>query len=438
MVLGAIGKAMTGSAKDQTLKVFISYSRADLSFADELAAGLAYDGRYEVAIDRHSIIEGEDWRLRLGALIAGADTVVFILSPASAKSDICAWEVEEAHRLSKRILPVLAAPVGAISVPKKLSALNYVRFDSFDDGRPRSFMAGLSALVRALNTDVAWLREHTRYLALAQSWDEAGRTANRLLSGNDISAAKGWAAEHPKDAPQPTELHLDFIRASEEAEVAKTSVERRRLAEIDAAQQARAEALTQVERATAEKLEASRRLAGRTRALRVVGGLLGLAIVGAALLYAWDQKTMANRQATVAKEQAELIEKLDAETARADKLPKLVSKDPEGIRAMEKICLEAIQVTSALATTYDKSEHKRSRDRFWELYYGPMYIVELHQAKNSSGTSAIETSMVIFGRRLKAAETSEPLPHHSLCLDAKAVRDECVDHLKIAARTPCA
>ena len=48
---------------------------------------------------------------------------------------------------------------------------------------------------------------------------------------------------------------------------------------------------------------------------------------------------------------------------------------------MEKICLEAIQVTSALATTYDKSEHKRSRDRFWELYYGPMYIVELHQAE---------------------------------------------------------
>ncbi|MGZ8446001.1 MAG: toll/interleukin-1 receptor domain-containing protein, partial [Candidatus Binatia bacterium] len=299
---------MTGPLKDQKLKVFISYSRADLSFADELVAGLAYDGRYEVTIDRHSIIEGEDWRLRLGALIADADTVVFILSPASAKSDICAWEVDEAHRLSKRILPVLAAPVGAISVPKKLSALNYVRFDSFDDGRPRSFMAGLNALVRALNTDVAWLREHTRYLALARSWDEAGRTANRLLSGSDISTAKGWTAERPKDAPHPTELHLDFIRASEEAEAARASAERQRIAEIDAAQQARADALTQVERATAEKLETSRRLVGRTRALRVVGGLLGLAIVAVALVYAWDQKTMADRQATVAKEQAALIQ----------------------------------------------------------------------------------------------------------------------------------
>ncbi|MGZ8484693.1 MAG: toll/interleukin-1 receptor domain-containing protein [Candidatus Binatia bacterium] len=429
---------MTGPLKDQKLKVFISYSRADLSFADELVAGLAYDGRYEVTIDRHSIIEGEDWRLRLGALIADADTVVFILSPASAKSDICAWEVDEAHRLSKRILPVLAAPVGAISVPKKLSALNYVRFDSFDDGRPRSFMAGLNALVRALNTDVAWLREHTRYLALARSWDEAGRTANRLLSGSDISTAKGWTAERPKDAPHPTELHLDFIRASEEAEAARASAERQRIAEIDAAQQARADALTQVELATAENLETSRRLVGRTRALRVVGGLLGLAIVAVALVYAWDQKTMADRQATVAKEQAALIQKLEAETARADKLPKLVSKYPEGIRAMEKICLEAIQVTSVLATTSDKSTHEQSRDRFWELYYGPMYIVELHQAKNSSGTSAIETSMVMFGRQLKAAEAAtEPLPHKSLCLDSKAVRDECVAYLKVAAREPC-
>ncbi len=437
---------MTSAPQAQTLKVFISYSRADLSFADELVAGLAYDGRYEVTIDRHSIIEGEDWRLRLGALIADADTVVFIVSPASAKSDICVWEIEEAHRLSKRILPVLAVPVGATLVPQKLSALNYVRFDSFDDGRPRSFMAGLSALVRALNTDVAWLREHTRYLALARSWDEAGRTPNRLLSGSDISTAKAWAAERPKDAPQPTELHLLFIRSSEEAEAAKASVERQRLAEIDAAQQARAEALMQAERATAEKIEAARRLADRTRALRVVGVLLVIALVGGISIYAWDQKTMAERQAIVAEEQAQLareqaalVERLKEETARADKLPKLVSKDPEGIRAMKKICLEAIQVTSVLVTTSDKGEYEQAQERFWELYYGPMYIVELHQAKLSSGTSVIETSMVEFGKNLTAAEAAgTSLPYKALCSFAQHIRDRCIDHLKVDAPKPCA
>ena len=98
-------------AETWSLKVFISYSRTDMAFADELVAALAYDGRFEVTIDRSSIIEGEDWRARLSALIVDADTIVFILSPTSAQSNICAWEVEEAYRLSKRILPVLAEPI---------------------------------------------------------------------------------------------------------------------------------------------------------------------------------------------------------------------------------------------------------------------------------------------------------------------------------------
>lgn len=142
------------ATESATLKLFTSYSRADLAFADELVAALAYDGRFQVTIDRSSIIEGEDWQARLGALIADADTIVFILSPASAQSSVCAWEVEEAHRLAKRILPVLAAPLGTIAAPARLAALNYVRFDPQEDGRPRSFMAGLTALARALNTDV--------------------------------------------------------------------------------------------------------------------------------------------------------------------------------------------------------------------------------------------------------------------------------------------
>ena len=76
-------------------------------------------------------------------------------------------------------------------------------------------MAGLNALVRALNTNVEWLREHTRYLTLARSWDEAGRRDNRLLFGTDITAVKDWVGRRPKSAPELTELHLDFIRASE-------------------------------------------------------------------------------------------------------------------------------------------------------------------------------------------------------------------------------
>jgi hypothetical protein len=43
------------SGSGEKLKVFISYLRAELAFADELVAGLKYDGRFGVTIDRQLI-----------------------------------------------------------------------------------------------------------------------------------------------------------------------------------------------------------------------------------------------------------------------------------------------------------------------------------------------------------------------------------------------
>src|SRR5262249_27890117 len=88
------------------LRVFISYSRDDLKFADQLDAALDACG-FECLIDRRGISDGEDWKRRLGSLIREADAVVFVLSSSSARSEICDWEVEEATRLNKRILPVI-------------------------------------------------------------------------------------------------------------------------------------------------------------------------------------------------------------------------------------------------------------------------------------------------------------------------------------------
>src|SRR5262249_39708961 len=150
-------------AMESKPKVFISYSRTDSGFADELTAGLEILG-FLPSIDRHSIVEGEEWRRRLGALIADADTIVFVLSPDSVQSAVCKWEVDEAVRLSKRILPVLWRPIGSLPAPEKLAALNFVRFDPLEDGKLRSFMSGLRSLANALNTDLGWLREHNRLL----------------------------------------------------------------------------------------------------------------------------------------------------------------------------------------------------------------------------------------------------------------------------------
>jgi len=203
-------------------KVFVSYSRTNIALADEICAGLAFDGGFEVFLDRHSIHEGEVWRERLAGLIAAADTVVFLLSKASAGSELCRWEVDQALGLSKRIVPALIEPVDGAAVPPALTALQYVRFDT------GSFMAGLAGLREALRADIGWVREHTRLLTRAQEWDAAGRIANRLLSGPDILAAKQWLDSRPQDAPAPLELHRDFIAASEHAEEARVGEDRKR------------------------------------------------------------------------------------------------------------------------------------------------------------------------------------------------------------------
>ena len=123
------------------------------------------------------------------------------------------------------------------------------------------FGTGLARLIAALSTDFDWLREHTRYLQRATEWDRGGRPANRLLSGDDIAEAKEWAARRPQSAPEPTALHLDFIRASEQESEAQSSAQRKQLTAMAAAQAERATALNKAEEALKRAADAQRKRA---------------------------------------------------------------------------------------------------------------------------------------------------------------------------------
>jgi TPR repeat protein len=240
--------------------------------------------RLECLIDRHDISGGEDWKRRLGNLISEADTVVFVLSPGSARSPICDWEVEEATRLNKRILPVNCRPLEGASPPPRLRELNYVFFYEEPKVSGSGFGTGLASLVAALNTDFDWLREHTRYLQRAMEWDAGGRPRDRLLSGNDILEAKTWAARRPKSAPEPTALQFDFIRASEEEAEARLSERRKQLEAMAAAQAEREKALHEAEEALKQAADAQRRRVRiRNIALLVTGGLAAVAVLFALL-----------------------------------------------------------------------------------------------------------------------------------------------------------
>ena len=290
------------------LRVFVSYSRDDLDFADQLDAALNACG-FECIIDRQDISGGEDWKRRLGNLISEADTVVFVLSPTSARSEICAWEVEEAARLSKRILPVNCRPLKGASPPPRLRNLNYIFFHADPKAPGSGFGTGLANLVAALKTDFDWLREHTRYLQRATEWDRGGRPTNRLLSGDDIADAKAWLARRPKNAPEPTALHLDFIRASEGEAEARSSAQRKQLEAMAAAQAERETALHEAEEALKQAADAQRKRATIRNIAFVIVSILA---VLAGWLYwnaaqerkvAEEQRAIAEKQRAVAEEQ---------------------------------------------------------------------------------------------------------------------------------------
>ena len=67
-------------------KVFISYSRKDIAFADRLDAALKARG-FETLIDRTDIYAFEEWWKRVESLITRADTVVFVLTPDAVRPD---------------------------------------------------------------------------------------------------------------------------------------------------------------------------------------------------------------------------------------------------------------------------------------------------------------------------------------------------------------
>jgi hypothetical protein len=433
------------------LAVFISYSRDDLGFADQLEEALKITG-FSTTLDRHGISGGEDWQGRLGALIRDADTVVFVLSPASAKSEICAWEVAEAVRLNKRILPVLPRSLDGQTAPKQLAQLNYIFFYDEPKFPGSGFGTGLSRLVAALNTDLDWLREHTRLLQRATEWEVGGRPANRLLSGSDISAAKAWAARRPRDAPEPTALHLDFLRASEHEEAVRVSAERKRLDEMAAAQAERQAAIEEREAAVKREAAAQKE---RTKARRIIAWVssgAAVVIVIGSLLFAFQQRRNTKEQAVLtasAQEQrAEAVrQKAEAEKQTAlaqsekDELENLIrrirvgrSNEP-GMNAMKRICNEAIEVTSTLASTPEENTHATQENRFWELYYGPMNLIEIRQktdryfGDHTIILSGIETAMVHFGSKLKQLKASAALPHSSLGSFSSDIKRECDAYL---------
>jgi WD40 repeat protein len=212
-------------------QVFISYSRKDAAFADALQAALLRRG-YEAFLDRTDIAPGEDWRARLNGLILAADAVVYVLTDNALGSEICGWEIARTVELGKRLIPLAHGP-RSLPVPDALAALNYVFSDAPGMGsivpdEPSSL--ALDNLGRALDADIAWVREHARLTARAAEWEKAPDDAKdaKLLRRGEVEVARAWIGLRPGPAaPAIPDLLLTFLDKSEAHEREQRDRQRR-------------------------------------------------------------------------------------------------------------------------------------------------------------------------------------------------------------------
>ena len=190
---------------------FISYSRSDKEFVRRLNDTLKQHER-NTWVDWEGIPPSAEWLNEIYAAIDAAHAFVYVLGPESIKSEVCQKELDHAQQTNKRLIPVVRHDVDVSVVPEVLRRLNWIYFRDTDD-----FNDAFALLIKALDTDLSYLRSHTRLYALAEEWEQ-DKDKSLLLTGNDLKQAEDWLVQSGQKDPRPTELHTLFIHTSRSAE----------------------------------------------------------------------------------------------------------------------------------------------------------------------------------------------------------------------------
>lgn len=189
--------------------LFISYSRKDEKFVRELEGALHTASR-KLWVDRRNIRYTEEWLKAIYSGIEAADNFVFVISPDSIVSENCGRELSHAIEHNKRLVPIIHREIDPHYVPRPLAALDWVPF-RYTDG----FESAFNRLLDAIDTDLDYVRTHTRLLVRSIEWDKAERDKSLLLRGSNLREAEQWRAQAGSaKKPQATALQSECITIS--------------------------------------------------------------------------------------------------------------------------------------------------------------------------------------------------------------------------------
>jgi cell division protein FtsN len=164
-------------------------------------------------VDWEDIESTEDWWAGIQAGIEEADTFVFIISPDSAASEVCHQEINHAAAHNKRLVPIVYREVPTDQVPEKPKPLNWLFFRQSDD-----FDRVFQDLMRVVDTDLEWVKAHTRLTVRAVEWESHDRNDSFVLRGDDLKEAEQRLDQRDKE-PQLTDLQVQYIVASQRSAI---------------------------------------------------------------------------------------------------------------------------------------------------------------------------------------------------------------------------
>jgi len=126
-----------------TQNIFMSYSRRELGFVDDLVSKLEGEG-YKVWLDYRVLIPGTPWKGQIAKGLNDADTVLLVVSKASIASEYVELEWRHFLEMNKRLILLIFE---AVDIPTELEKYEWVDFRG-------DYQAGLDELFSQLKQPI--------------------------------------------------------------------------------------------------------------------------------------------------------------------------------------------------------------------------------------------------------------------------------------------
>ncbi|MEZ4669270.1 MAG: SUMF1/EgtB/PvdO family nonheme iron enzyme [Anaerolineae bacterium] len=228
--------------------VFISYSRRNLDFVQQLVHALKQKGKDpwfdQLKEPLSGIAAGAPWWKQIQTGIEEVDNFLFVISPDSISSPYCHAEINYAREHGKRLVPLLycgdvgksetykaidaaieAIPddeempdsvISTIRNLKNLARENWgkisdIQFVAFTMSTP--FEQSIEELLQALDLDFAWVRLHSQLTQSAKLWEANNFDDDYLWGANRLKPVHDMIARRK---PELDTLVQQFIEPEQE------------------------------------------------------------------------------------------------------------------------------------------------------------------------------------------------------------------------------